>query len=71
MIIDIDDGAASDPSRTGSKAASLASLARDGFPVPPGFVITADAFDAVLDAAGCRAAIDAALGDPSVAQPAR
>jgi hypothetical protein len=38
----------------GGKGANLGELTRAGFPVPPGFVITASAFLAALDAAGIR-----------------
>ena len=40
--------------QVGEKAAALADLARAGFPVPPAFVVTADAFHRCLDAAGVR-----------------
>ena len=40
--------------QVGEKAAALAELARAGFPVPPAFVVTADAFHRCLDAAGLR-----------------
>jgi pyruvate,water dikinase len=36
----------------GGKGANLSSLARAGFPVPPGFVVCTDAFASVLGAAG-------------------
>ncbi|MCB1258847.1 MAG: PEP/pyruvate-binding domain-containing protein, partial [Acidimicrobiales bacterium] len=38
----------------GGKGANLGELTRGGFPVPPGFVITADAFTAAMDAGGVR-----------------
>lgn len=42
----------SDADRFGRKAATLGALLADGFPVPPGFVLSADALSAALDAAG-------------------
>jgi pyruvate,water dikinase len=42
---------AADVSLTGGKGASLARLMREGFPVPPGFVITTAALREPLDAA--------------------
>jgi pyruvate,water dikinase len=46
----------------GGKARSLADLIRAGFDVPPGFVVTADALDAVLDHAGVGTDVTALLG---------
>lgn len=44
----------SDVSRAGGKGANLGEMTRAGLPVPPGFVITPQAFFAALDAAGAR-----------------
>ncbi|MFI5045981.1 MAG: phosphoenolpyruvate synthase [Acidimicrobiia bacterium] len=38
----------------GGKGANLGELVRSGFPVPPGFVVTASAYLSSLDAAGVR-----------------
>ncbi len=58
-VLDLADLAAADPAITGTKAATLAALVREGFPVPPGFVILDGAAPAeVLAAAralGCEA----------------
>jgi pyruvate,water dikinase len=43
-----------DVARAGGKGANLAEMTRAGLPVPPGFVVTAHAFLAALDAAGIR-----------------
>lgn len=45
----------SDLARAGGKGANLGEMTRAGLPVPPGFVITPQAFFAALDAAGVRA----------------
>src|SRR5262245_58973249 len=37
-------------SKAGGKGASLAKMARAGLPVPPAFVVCAEAFEAFLDA---------------------
>lgn len=52
---------------TGGKGANLALLTGGGFPVPPGFVLTASAYRAWLAAAGWwRAAVrDLPVGDPA------
>lgn len=43
-ILDLDQRISQDARRTGSKAANLARLRAKGFSVPPGFVITPEAF---------------------------
>jgi len=47
-IIWLSDREAQSISRVGSKAANLAKLYQAGYPVPPGFCITTDAFQDVL-----------------------
>src|SRR5215831_349752 len=42
-LLGFDDPAARDPRVTGGKGSSLARLLQAGFPVPPGFVVTAEA----------------------------
>jgi pyruvate,water dikinase len=44
----------SDVPLAGGKGANLAEMTRAGLPVPPGFVVTAQAFLSALDAAGIR-----------------
>lgn len=51
-LVGLDDEACVDRSVAGGKGASLASLLQEGFPVPPGFVIAARAYDDVVCAAG-------------------
>jgi phosphoenolpyruvate synthase/pyruvate phosphate dikinase len=46
---------ATDASQAGRKSATLARLLRDGFPVPDGVVLLADALDRALDTAGLTA----------------
>lgn len=43
---------AGDTATAGAKAAKLGELARAGFPVPEGFVLTTEAYDYFLDASG-------------------
>jgi phosphohistidine swiveling domain-containing protein len=50
FLLDLRD--ATDPTEAGRKAATLALLRRDGFPVPDGVVLTADALDHALADAG-------------------
>ncbi|HBQ13790.1 MAG TPA: phosphoenolpyruvate synthase, partial [Myxococcales bacterium] len=44
-----------DVPRVGGKGANLGELLAAGLPVPPGFVVSADAYLAAMDAAGVRA----------------
>ena len=44
-----------DVARAGGKGANLGEMAHAGLPVPPGFVVTTDAFLNTLEAAGVRA----------------
>ncbi len=59
-----------DAATVGGKGANLGELSRAGFQVPPGFVVTADAFLRCMDATGARGRISELLGtlrddDPS------
>ncbi|MGO9343104.1 MAG: PEP/pyruvate-binding domain-containing protein, partial [Acidimicrobiales bacterium] len=47
----------SDTGIAGGKGANLGELENAGFPVPPGFVITAEAYLAAMDAAGIRGSL--------------
>ncbi len=59
MIIDLTDERALDSALTGGKASELANLISNKFPVPPGFVITTQAFEAFLEETGLEAEINA------------
>lgn len=54
LIVWFDALSRSDVPIAGGKGANLAEMTRAGLPVPPGFVVTAQAFLAALDAAGIR-----------------
>jgi pyruvate, water dikinase len=54
LVVALDDVDRSDERVVGGKAANLGELITAGFPVPPGFTITASAFLAAMDAAGVR-----------------
>ncbi|MEU7163280.1 PEP/pyruvate-binding domain-containing protein [Streptomyces morookaense] len=49
LLRSLDAVSTGDASLVGRKAAQLGALRREGFPVPPGLVLTVEAFDAVLD----------------------
>ena len=55
----------------GGKGANLGELRSAGFPVPDGFVITAQAFLAAMDAAGVREQLLHTVRDAAAADPAR
>lgn len=59
-VIFLEEEAAGDPGLTGMKAATLARLAAEGFPVPPGFVVTVAACNRIA-LAGPGAGIPAEL----------
>ena len=65
VIVTLADTAAASVSAVGGKAANLARLAAAGFPVPPGFVVTADAW--AQPQVDLAVAIDRALGSPELA----
>ena len=67
----LEAGADAAVGRVGGKVACLLALARAGCPVPPGFVVTVDAFRALLDTPALRKEIDAALDGLDRADPAR
>ncbi len=57
-----DGGTEPEISRLGGKCASLVSMTAAGMPVPPGFALTTDHYDAFLEAAGIRETIRTLLG---------
>ena len=62
LVLALDPGAATLP-KVGGKGASLARLARAGFPVPPGFLVTTDAYRAFVAANALEAPIVALAKD--------
>ena len=73
MIIPLSDIGIDDVGIAGGKGANLGELVSAGLPVPPGFVITADAYLSALDAAGVRdriREISAAVTEGTVAAAA-
>jgi pyruvate, water dikinase len=55
------DLARADIAQAGGKGANLGEMTRAGLPVPPGFVVTVDAYERFAMASGLRAAIAARL----------
>jgi rifampicin phosphotransferase len=54
----------------GGKGANLGELSRAGLPVPPGFVVTTEAYDAFVEAGGLRDEILGLASQPNVDDPA-
>jgi pyruvate,water dikinase len=66
----LDEVALVDEETVGGKAANLGELIQAHFPVPPGFVITADAYLAAMEEGGVRARLEADAERPEAADPA-
>ncbi|HEX6567584.1 MAG TPA: phosphoenolpyruvate synthase [Acidimicrobiales bacterium] len=58
-----------DVAHVGGKGANLGELTAAGFPVPPGFVVTADAYLHALDEAGVRLALQERVAGLDVDDP--
>jgi pyruvate,water dikinase len=61
LVRRLDGVGAADVGLVGGKAASLGELASAGFPVPPGYVVTAEAFARTMDALDASGAIRAGI----------
>jgi pyruvate, water dikinase len=59
----LDDVSRTDSARVGVTGAALGELARAGRPVPPGFVVTTDAYLRALDQFGGRGALHSRIAD--------
>ena len=60
-VVGFDAIGKNDTELAGGKGANLGELTRAGLPVPPGFIVTADAYRASVEQGGVREAIWAAL----------
>jgi hypothetical protein len=58
-----DELGSADSASAGGKGANLGELTHAGFPVPPGFVVTADAFVDAMDEGGVRAELHSEFFD--------
>ncbi len=61
LILSFADLSKNDVAQAGGKGASLGELTRAGFPVPPGFVVAAEAFQTFLDECGLTQTISKTL----------
>ncbi len=69
QVIDLQDVSESDLPLVGGKAGKLGELTRQGLPVPPGFVVTTEAYQAFVDATILRSEIPAALASIQADRP--
>ncbi len=53
-VVDLSEVGLADVELVGGKGANLGEMIGAGFPVPPGFVVTADAYLDAMDLAGLR-----------------
>lgn len=70
LVLDLADVGRAMIARVGGKGANLGEMIHAGLPVPPGFVLTVDAYELVRDSAGIGARIDALLRGVPIDDPA-
>jgi pyruvate,water dikinase len=63
LVLPLASVGSADLAEVGGKGANLGELMRAGLPVPPGFVVTTDAYAAVAHAVGLDTKLAAGLGD--------
>ncbi|MGB6442286.1 MAG: phosphoenolpyruvate synthase [Thermoplasmata archaeon] len=68
-VVDLENVSDSDLPLVGGKAGKLGELIREGLPVPPGFVVTTEAYQAFVDATSLKTEIPAALASIQANQP--
>ncbi|GAA1200973.1 PEP/pyruvate-binding domain-containing protein [Pseudonocardia alaniniphila] len=68
LVVDLHHLGSRELSRAGGKGANLGELIGTGFPVPPGFVVTTEAYSQVAAAAGLQSELD---GDARLGERAR
>jgi pyruvate, water dikinase len=69
-IVDLADVSESDLATVGGKASKLGELVRQGLPVPPGFVITTEAYQSFVDATPLKRILPETLASIKPDQPA-
>ncbi len=69
LLVDLAEVSESDLPLVGGKASKLGELVRQGLPIPPGFVVTTEAYQAFVDQTALRQEIPAALAAIDVAKP--
>jgi pyruvate, water dikinase len=69
LIIDLADASDADLPLVGGKAGKLGELVREGLPVPPGMVVTTEAYRAFVEATGLAKTVSEALATVDEARP--
>ncbi|MCI4341158.1 MAG: phosphoenolpyruvate synthase, partial [Thermoplasmata archaeon] len=69
LILDLEGVSTSDHALVGGKASKLGELVREGLPVPPGFVVTTDSYQAFLDETPLHVELEAALETLELERP--
>jgi pyruvate, water dikinase len=70
FVMNLSEVSESDLPQVGGKAGKLGELVRQGLPVPPGFVLTTEAYRAFVEATELKTIIPAALAKIDPAEPA-
>jgi pyruvate, water dikinase len=69
LVVDLEEVSDADLPLVGGKAGKLGDLVREGLPVPPGFVITTEAYQRFVDASGVAEVVKGALAGVEEARP--
>jgi len=70
LVVDLAQVSDSDLPLVGGKAGKLGELVREGLPIPPGFVITTEAYQSFVEATGLSDVLKGALAGMDEAHPA-
>ncbi len=69
LVVDLASVSDSDLPLVGGKACKLGELVRQGLPVPPGFVVTTESYQAFVDATQLKRTISEALASLDIEKP--
>jgi len=70
LVLDLAEASDRDLAAVGGKAGKLGELVREGLPIPPGFVVTTEAYRLFVEATGLAEVISGALAHVDEAHPA-
>jgi len=69
LIVNLQDVSDTDRPLVGGKASKLGELVRQGLPIPPGFVLTTEAYQSFVDHTALKTEIPSALATASRSGP--
>jgi pyruvate,water dikinase len=69
FFLNLEEVSSSDHDLVGGKASKLGELVRAGLPVPPGFVVTTECYQAFLESTPLQVTIEGALGTLDLSRP--